>query len=72
MFRFFTKLLTKKLTAIPLFIVYFNYPKYKTDGKKGSCLTKIHPVFNGDKYLETELKMLIDYIRDNYDMEELI
>ena len=72
MFKFITKLLTKKFTEIPLFIVNFNLEKYRQDGKKNSCMAIIHPVLKDDEHIEATLKELIDYIRDNYEMEELI
>lgn len=34
---------TKNLTRIPLFMMMFDYQKYKADGKKDSCKFLCHP-----------------------------
>lgn len=67
----FKRLLTKNLTAIPLFWMDFNYKKYKENGAKNSAIAHIHPVLKDDVYIKDTLNELIDYIRDNYDMKEL-
>lgn len=62
---------TKNYTEIPLFLVTFNYQKYKSDGKEGSCM--IH-VVDSDISRDPEVRMLnecVDYIRDNHDLERL-
>jgi len=71
-YKFFSKLLTKRWSKIPLFIVTFNYNAYLKNGKKNSCLAKIHPLLIGDKEVERMINQLIDYIRDVKDLEELL
>ena len=64
--------LTKNNTEIPLFYTTFNLNKYKEGGIKGSCDLKIHPVLRDDKEVINRMNELVDYIRDNYNMDELI
>ena len=63
---------TKNYTEIPLFWVTFNYQKYKSDGKQGSCM--VH-VIDSDIGRDPEVKRMlnecIDYIRDNFDPERI-
>jgi len=63
-----TNLLTKNKTEIPLFIVTFDYKKFKEIGKYGSCMCNTHPLIQNDEHVKRELNKLIDYIRDRYDM----
>jgi hypothetical protein len=63
--------LTKNKTEIPLFWVNFDYKKYKEFGKEGSCMAHVHPTLKDDVYVKETLNDLIDYIRDNYKMEEM-
>lgn len=65
------RLLTKNKTSIPLIWVEFNYKKFRKSGKKGSCVAKTHPMIREDTYIKQTIENLIDYIRDNYDMEEV-
>jgi len=71
MFKWLSKKLTKNYAEVPLFWADFNLNKYETNGAKNSCMIKIHPELKDDKYIQTEINKLIDYIRDNYDMEKL-
>jgi len=72
MFKFITKKLTKKFTRVPLFTIYLNFVKFKLEGKQNSCVASIHPRLREDKHIEKTLKGLIDYVRDNYDMDEIV
>lgn len=65
------RLLTKNLNEIPLLWVDFNYNKYKSNGKKGSCNAQIHPNLANDKRIHDTLNDLIDYIRDTYNLDDL-
>lgn len=67
----FTKLLTKNRTQIPLIYVTFDYKKFISEGKVGSCTSNVHPVIANDNYIKLKVNELIDYIRDNYDMEDM-
>ena len=63
-----TRLLTKNRTEIPLLYVTFDYKKFLYSGKVGSCMCNAHPVIANDEHIEQSVNDLIDYIRDNYDM----
>ena len=69
--RFLTRLLTKNRTQIPLLYVTFDYNKFKESGKVGSCMSNVHTVIAKDEYIKLKVNELIDYIRDNYDMEDM-
>lgn len=60
---------TKNLTRIPLFTMVFNYHKYKADGKKDSCIMYSHPNIANDEFVKNKLQEVVDYIRDNYDLD---
>lgn len=72
MIQILTNLLTRNKTEIPLFYVNFDYQYYKKLGEKNSCMAHIHPVIQDDEYIQQTLKELITYIRDNYNMDELV
>lgn len=69
MFNFLSKKLTKNYNEVPLFWVDFNLNKYIENGAENSCMVKIHPVLKDDEYVHETLNNLVDYIRDNYNME---
>ena len=71
MYNRIIKRLTNNYKEVPLFWVDFNLEKYINQGKKNSCMIKIHPELKNDGHIRSELNDLIDYIRDNYDMERL-
>lgn len=56
----------------PLLFVTFNLKKYKEYGEKGSCDFSIHPSLSGDELIVIKSNGLVDHIRENYDMEELV
>lgn len=60
---------TKNLTRIPLFTMTFNYRKYKSDGKKDTCTFYCHPEIAQDEFVKEKLCEVVDYIRDNYDLD---
>ena len=60
---------TKNLTEIPLFTMTFNYHKYKVQGKKDSCLFYSHSDIANDEFVKGKLQEVVDYIRDNYDLD---
>ena len=60
---------TKNLTRIPLFTMTFNYRKYKADGKKDSCMYYTHPDIAKDEFVKNKLQEVVNYIRDNYDLD---
>lgn len=63
-----TRLLTKNRTQIPLLYVTFDYNKFKSEGKVGSCMCNVHPVIANDEHIKQTVNDMINYIRDNYDM----
>lgn len=71
MYKWLRKKFTVDTTEIPLFYVNFNEKLFKKNGKENSCMTHTHPKLKGDKVVEQSLKKLIDYIRDNYNMEDM-
>jgi len=71
MFKWISKKLTKNYSNIPLLYINFNLNKYQQNGVKNSCIIKIHPELKDDKHIIKTLNDLIDYVRDNYDMENL-
>lgn len=60
---------TKNLTHIPLFVMAFDYKKFKAEGKKDSCMLHIHPELVEDSFIKGKLQEVVDYVRDNYDMD---
>ena len=70
--KILTRLFTKNLTKIPLLWITFNWKFFKKNGAKGSCMCNIHPCLNDDEHIKTTMQELCDYIRENYDMEEII
>jgi hypothetical protein len=70
MFKWLSSKLTNSYKEVPLFFVTFDLNKFKENGAEGSCVAKLHPNIK-DEYVKQQLNDLIDYIRENYDMEEL-
>jgi len=66
-----TKLLTKNLTRVPLILISFNYEDYK-NGIEKNCISSVHPLLKGDEGLCEKLQAVVDYIRENYDMEDIV
>lgn len=60
---------TKNLKRIPLFTMMFDYRKYKAQGKKDSCTMYCHPDIAKDEFVKSKLQEVVDYIRDNYDLD---
>lgn len=67
-----SKLLIKNFTKVPLLLVSFNLEKYKKNEAKNSCLCSINLNFRNDEYIKETVNKLIDYIRENYDMEKIV
>lgn len=72
MIKALTRYITKNYTKVPLIIVTFNYRYYQKHGKKGSCNATCNPLFAQDEKLKKMFEEMIDYIRDNYDVEKFI
>lgn len=66
------RLLTKNFTKVQLLLVSFDYQFFKKNGKSGSCTMNAHPVLAKDEELRTKVNEIVDYIRDNYNMEDII
>ena len=70
--KLITRLLTKNLQRVPLLRIDFNMNKFRENGAKGSCMCVIHPVLKDDKHIIGTMNGLCDYIREKYDMEDVI
>lgn len=70
--KILTRLLTKNLRSVPLLYISLNLQKFRKSGAKGSCDCKLHPVLANDKHIIETMNELCDYVRENYNMEELI
>jgi len=70
--KLYTRLFTKNLKEIPLLFINFDYQHFKTKGKKNSCMLHTHPCFKNDEHIISVMNGLVDYIRDNYDMNKII
>ena len=66
-----TRLLTKNIQRVPLLRIDFNMKKFKENGAKGSCMCVIHPVLKDDTHIIGTIYELCDYIRENYNMEDV-
>lgn len=69
LFNLWIKKKTKNLTQIPLFVMVFDYKKFKSEGKRNSCMLHIHPELAEDEFVKSKLQEVVDYVRDNYDMD---
>jgi len=67
-----TRLLTKNLQRIPLLRIDFNRKRFKKHGAKNSCMGVIHPMLKNDKYVIEMMKALCSYIKEKYNMEDII
>lgn len=70
--KLITRLLTKNLQRVPLLRIDFNMKKFRENGAKGSCMCVIHPVLKDDDHIIETMNRLCDYIREKYDMEDII
>lgn len=59
---------TKSFTRIPLFVMFFDYQKYKKNGAKDSCDWYSHPNIMKDEYIRERMQECVDHIRESYDM----
>lgn len=71
MFKLIQAIFTRNKTKIPLLWITFDYNKYKSKSAKDSCLCHLHPLLKDDKYLKALTNEIVDYIRTNYNMEEI-
>ena len=60
---------TKNLTRIPLFTMTFDYRNYKVEDKQDSCTFYCRPDIVNDEYVKEKLSDVVDYMRDNYDLD---
>ncbi len=70
--KLLTRLLTKNLQRVPLLRINFNMKKFKENGAKDSCMCVIRPALKDDEHIGETLYGLCDYIREQYDMENVI
>jgi len=57
-----------RIFKIPLFVMFFDYQKYKKNGAKGSCDWYSHPNIMKDEYIRERMQECVDHIRESYDM----
>lgn len=69
--KLITRLLTKNLQRVPLLRIDFK-KKFRENGAKGSCMCFIHPVLKDDDHIIETMNGLCVYIREKYDMEDII
>ncbi len=69
--KIFERLLTKNAHKIPLLWFTFDLHKYESGDKK-NCMVNYHPSFKDDEFIKNKCFDIIDYIRKNYDMSELL
>lgn len=72
MFKKLAKKFTSDYKEVPLFWATIDLKKYHEDGEKDSCTLKIHPSIKDDEFIKVHLNGLVDHIRKNYDMDELV
>ena len=65
-------LLTKGKRCVLLIYINFNYQKYMQEGESCSCICNVHPDLAHDEKLITMMNEIVDYVRDNYDMNKLV
>ena len=70
--RLFARLFTKNFQTVPLLWITFNMKKFKESGAKDSCMCNIHPILANDEHIKSTLNDLCDYIRENYNMKDVI
>lgn len=64
-------LLTKNYKEVPLLRISFDLEGYQRNGAAGSCMCTTHPELSKNEVLLGKMFDLVDYIRNNYDMEKL-
>lgn len=67
-----TRLFTYNMKSISLLWVTFNWQHYCKYGAKDSCMLHMHPLLTDDEYIKEYMRELCDYIREHYDMGEII
>lgn len=70
MFNLLKNKLTKDKKEVALFWATIDVDKYNKCEKNNS-LIRIHPLYSDDKFIKNQLAELVDYIRDNYEVNEL-
>lgn len=65
-----SKLINRNNKQIPLFSALFDSHKYNKC-KNRSATYKIHPKLQDDKYLKEMVENVMNYVKNNYDLEEL-
>jgi hypothetical protein len=70
MFKWLKKKIIKNPDDILLFKVTFSLNKYKQNGKENSCNCYCRSELK-DEFIKITINNLVDYIRNNYDMEKL-
>lgn len=54
------------------FLYDIDYRKYKKHGKENSCTFHCLPEIANDEFVKNRLSDVVDYVRDNYDLDEMV
>ena len=65
------KWLTDGFTKVPLLSISVNLKFFKEYGSKYSCTCRVNKLFKNDWYIKRTMEDLCEYIRKNYNMEDL-
>ena len=61
-----------KIFKSAVIVINFNMKHFKKYRSKGSCMCNIHTILVNDEHIKSTLNDLCDYIRENYDMEDIV
>ena len=65
------KCLRDVFTIVPLLSISINLKFFKKYGSKYSCTCRVNKLFKNDWYIKRTMEDLCEYIRKNYNMEDL-
>lgn len=69
--EWFKKWLTDGFTKVPLLSISVNLKFFKKYGSKYSCTCRVNKLLKNDWYIKRTMEDLCEYIRKNYNMEDL-
>ena len=72
MYKFLAKLLTKKSKRIPILFISFNLDHYLKNGSNNSFTIKIHPNFRDNEEIKEHVNLLVDYIKNTYNIKDIL
>ena len=71
MIKWLYKKLTKNYSKTPLVMITFDLNKFIRCGSDKSCDIRLHPIIKDNTFILEQLKKVVTYIREEYDMEDL-